>query len=262
MTTLAEQLPDSMMSGPICHSDEEFLVLKVEQLNEIPGHLTGYDCPLCKNRGDSAYAVNGEIVWRPCQCRKIRRSLKQIRESGMEQMLKTKTFATYQAKEIWQQKLLKLVHDYAQHSSSEWMILAGSPGAGKTHLCTAACGVLLEQGVEVRYMLWLDESQKLKAAKNDLAYEELVRPWKKASVLYIDDLFKTRRGENVGDADIRLAFELINARYVDSQKRTIISSERTLEEIVDLDQGLGGRLREKSKGFYASLSGKKDWRLK
>lgn len=261
LATLTEQLLEHMASSQTCLSEEEILAGKVESLNALSGHLTGYDCPLCRNRGDSAFAVNGEIVWKPCPCRKVRRSLRQIRESGLEPMLKTKTFASYQAKEGWQKKLLQLVQDYARCSGGEWLVLAGSPGAGKTHLCTAVCGAALEQGEDVRYMLWLDESQKLKAVKNDSAYEERIRPWKQASILYIDDLFKTRKGEAVGDADIRLAFELVNSRYVDPKKRTVISMERTLEEIVDLDEGLGGRLRERSKGFYAALSGPKDWRL-
>ena len=65
-------------------------------------------------------------------------------------MLKTKTFASYQAKEGWQKKLLQLVQDYARCSGGEWLVLAGSPGAGKTHLCTAVCGAALEQGEDVR----------------------------------------------------------------------------------------------------------------
>lgn len=242
-------------------SSEEILAQKVRWLNETPGTLTGYDCPLCKNRGDSAYAVNGEIVYRPCQCRKIRRSLRNIRRSGLEPLLQSKTFESYQAREDWQRAARQKVQDYAKDTSGAWLLLSGCPGSGKTHLCTAVCGELLRQGVEVRYMLWLDESQKLLAAKTDGSYDEQMRAWKQADVLYIDDFLKIKKGETVTGPMVRLALELVNARYIDARKRTIFSTEWTLEEVIRLDQALGGRLREKTNGFYIHFSGNKDWRL-
>lgn len=51
------------------------------------------------------------------------------------------------------------------------------------------------------------------------------------------------------DKDINLAFELINHRYLDSTKSTIISSERTMEELMSIDEALGGRIYEKSRGY-------------
>ena len=252
LTAVADLLPDDMASSQIMTSDADILEQKVLWLNETPGELTGYDCPLCKNRGDSAYVVNGEIVYRPCKCLKIRSCLRNIRESGLEPLLGEKTFEAYYVREDWQRLVKQRVQEYVQDETGAWMVLTGCQGSGKTHLCTAACGELLKNGIAVRYMLWIDEIQRLKAAKTDERYAEMMKPWKQAEVLYIDDLFKTKRGEEVSGPDVRLAFELINYRYIDPKKRTIISSEKTLDEIINLDQALGGRLREKSKGFYGS----------
>ena len=63
------------------------------------------------------------------------------------------------------------------------------------------------------------------------------------------------------DADIRLAFEILNSRYNDSQLRTIISSELTLFEILGLDEAVGGRIYERSKGFVLEAP-RENWRLK
>ena len=111
-------------------------------------------------------------------------------------------------------------------------------------------------------MLWLDDSQKLKAAKTDEKYESLIKPFKDAEVLYIDDFFKMKRGSEIKDTDVRLAYEILNYRYCDPNKRTIISSEWNLEQIIDADQALGGRIRERTRGYYVLLTGNKDWRLR
>lgn len=243
--------------------ERRLLDLKAQGLNERAGTLRGYDCSLCKNRGYFSYFdERGELCSRPCKCMRVRKSMRHIKDSGLAPLLAEKTFQAYQTPELWMRYAKELAESYLSDNSGAWLVMAGSNGAGKTHLCTAVCGTFLKRGVDVRYMMWLGYSQKLKAAKNDWTYGELMKPLEKASVLYIDDLFKTKKGAEITDADIRLAFEIINIRYVDPSKRTIISSEKTLEEIVNIDQGLGGRIREKSRGFYVSLSGRKDWRLR
>ena len=75
-------------------------------------------------------------------------------------------------------------------------------------------------------------------------------------MLYIDDFFKG----SVSDADINLAFELLNDRY-NSKRMTILSSERSVEDILELDEAIGSRIYERSKGFYARLPAK-NWRLR
>ena len=53
---------------------------------------------------------------------------------------------------------------------------------------------------------------------------------KKVKVLYIDDFFKG----GITDADFRLAFEIINARYNDKGLRTIISSEVKIKDLMKI----------------------------
>ena len=108
-------------------------------------------------------------------------------------------------------------------------------------------------------MLWRDESVKLKALVNDDAeYYEAITPWKRCRVLYIDDLFKG----GASGPDTKLAFEIINFRYNDPKLRTIISSELTVHQLMQLDEAIGSRIYQKTKGFYLEFGKGKNWRLR
>ena len=76
------------------------------------------------------------------------------------------------------------------------------------------------------------------------------------------DFLKTGKGQEPTTGDVNLAFELINARYADPTKLTIISSELPVAEIVDIDEAVGSRIYERSKAHYADLSGRQNWRMK
>ena len=81
----------------------------------------------------------------------------------------------------------------------------------------------MERGVETRYALWRDMSVQAKAVVNDeQEYQRLVGPLKRVRCLYIDDLFKTGKGQQPTTGDVNLAFEILNSRYNDSTKITII----------------------------------------
>ena len=196
-----------------------------------------------------------------------RRALRHLAQSGLGDMLSRYTFERWQTEERWQTKALETAKRYAADPKG-WFVITGRSGAGKTHLCTAICGELLQRGLPVRYMLWRDVAVQAKAVVNDAeAYSQIVDPLKKVKVLYIDDLFKMGRSggstakPTVGD--INLAFELINARYNDSGKVTLISSEISLNDMMDIDEAIGGRIYEGAKaGAYLDLSGRQNWRLR
>jgi DNA replication protein DnaC len=95
-------------------------------------------------------------------------------------------------------------------------------------------------------MPWRDESTELKLGMKDFEqYKTRLNKLKTVPILYIDDFFKG----GASDADLRLAFEILSARYNNSALRTIISSELDLEAITGLDEALGGRIYERSRGF-------------
>ena len=111
---------------------------------------------------------------------------------------------------------------------------------------------------------------------NGILLPELARPLKEAGVsrlnLSLDTLDPqkyahiTRSGSlddfwkgEIRPADVHLAFELINARYI-SKKPTILSSENTLEAILRGDEAIGSRLFEMAGGYYMDCSRARNWR--
>lgn len=241
---------------------------RCQMANRTVGRLGGVDCPDCLNRG-YIYYVNdgGTLSQRECPCMAQRRALRHLEQSGLSDMLTRYTFGRWQTLEHWQAKALEEAKRYAANPKG-WFIVTGRSGTGKTHLCTAICGELLQQGLPVRYMLWRDVAVRAKAVVNDAeAYSQIVDPLKRVKVLYVDDLFKMGRGSNgaarptVGD--INLVFEIINARYNDSGKITLVSSELSLNDITDIDEATGGRIYEGAKaGAYLDLSNRQNWRLR
>ena len=58
-----------------------------DRMNQQPGELTGYNCPICMNRGYT-YVVRGDdMVQRQCSCLEVRRSMRRIQKSGLATLL-------------------------------------------------------------------------------------------------------------------------------------------------------------------------------
>ena len=125
--------------------------------------------------------------------------------------------------------------------------------SGKSHICTAICRELIERNRDVYYMPWRDESTGLKSMITDsYEYERRMRKLKRVEVLYIDDFLKG--GDS--DADIRLAYEILNFRYNDTGLRTILSSETDLKTLLKRDEALGGRVYERARGYVLQAPAK------
>lgn len=228
--------------------------LAVEDFNQTPGNLTGLHCPVCLNKGTVAILENGEDHYKVCECMKVRRQITLQKNSGIADMMDKYRFDNYQTVNPWQEDVLKQAQDYLK--TGGWFFIGGQVGSGKTHICTAICGELLKKCVEVKYMLWRNEASRLKAKVNDDSYEELIKPLKEARVLYIDDFFKG----GVTTGDINLAFEIINDRY-NKGLATIISSEKMMSEVLDIDEAIGSRIVERC-SVVLNLGNTANWRLR
>lgn len=208
--------------------------------------LGGVDCPACHNSGVLVTKKeDGTLYARECMCMAKRRSLRRIRKSGMGDMFLRYTFENYETPDQARRKIKAKAIEFCE-AETGWLYIAGRSGSGKSHICTAICARMIDSGKEVYYMSWRDESTALKASVTDAEdYERQIRKLKTVDVLYIDDFLKGSATE----ADIRLAFEILNSRYIDSQLRTIISSEMDIKELLSRDEALGGRIYERSRGF-------------
>lgn len=216
---------------------------QVNFLNSRPGPQKNYDCPLCLNRGYS-YVVDGDTYRpEPCSCMAIRESIRRGKDSGLENLLKRCTFENFLTPQPWQRQAKALAQAYAENPVG-WFVAAGVSGSGKTHLCTAICGALLSQGKGVQYRAWRDTAREIKgAALDSQERKRLVEPLLSADVLYLDDLLKTANGHRPTDADVELAFDLLNGRYL-RKAITILSTEWSVRDLLDLDGALGSRIFE------------------
>ena len=184
-----------------------------------------------------------------------------MKQSGLEKTIRENTFEQFHAQEPWQQTMLELAKEYATDgiANGYWFIAGGQPGCGKTHLCTAiARKVLYER--PLYYMVWDGESKRLKSIVNEPDdYEREIGKIKNAKVLYIDDLFKPVPNEDGGKymptgGDVKLAFEIINHRYI-NKLPTIISSEWYIDELATIDEATASRIAERA-GKYQVMVGR------
>ncbi len=236
----------------------EMLDMRVAHYNQQIGTLAGYQCDTCFNKGYIAFHENGEFKMSVCSCMKTRDTLDRIILSGMGDLLRECKFQTYEVSEPWQEQMKNAAVQFAK-GTSVGLYFGGQSGCGKTHLCTAIVGYKIRQGMSARYLAWREDSVHLKSMVNDSEYAVLMSDYKKTDCLYIDDLFKGA----VTDADVKLAFELIDYR-ARNHLCTIISSELTNKELIAVDEALAGRIRKMSKGYWMVIpkDRRKNYRLR
>ena len=246
-----------------------------ERENKRQGDLNaqdGYNCTECNNKGyivvPELYLGRYSTAQRSCKCCKIRNTIRALNRSGLADVVHDYTFDKYIATEDWQKSVLATAKQYLTDSENHWFYFGGTTGSGKTHICTAIAISLLKRGAEVKYMLWRDEASRLKSMVNDTEYSAEIKKYKDIDVLYIDDLFKTGKTEFQGkqrptQADINLAFEILNSRAI-QKKITIISSESTLTDLIDIDEAIAGRVKQKSGVYCLNIAHdrSKNYRLK
>lgn len=264
ITEILAKLGSMEHTSNLPKTPEEWEKARADSFNTSVGTLNeedGYECKVCRNKGWIMNAVQLENgTWSTashhCKCMKVRMAIKRMERSGLKNIIKDYTFSKFEAAETWQQTIKEAAMRYAKNPEG-WFFIGGQSGAGKTHICTAICRDFLMDGKEVKYMLWRDDVVKLKNAVTDLEqYERLVDQYKRVEVLYIDDLFKTGTAadgtqQRPTGADINVAFEILNFRYNNPKLLTIISSECTIDSIIDIDEATGGRIFEKAKSAFS-----------
>lgn len=236
----------------------DYSKMKAESYNQVVGDLTGMDCPKCLNKGKIAEAKEaGNIAFVECDCMRPRRSIWKMEQSGLKNVIKEMTFDKFHAETDWQKNIKEKAMAYAD-SMDGWLLFCGQVGSGKSHLCTAVCRHRLLNGDEVRYMPWREDISKLKSFSLDNEERErIMQDLKTAQILYIDDLFKTGKAadgsSNPTVADVGIAFEIINYRYI-NHLTTIVSTEKTPQELLEIDEATASRIIERAKSNTININ--------
>ena len=237
-------------------SDADVEQIKVNSFNrEEDAPDKYYNCPKCKNKELIAVLdADGKFSTRFCECKKIRRSIKKVEKSGLKKLLDTNTLNSFTATEKWQEGIKIKATEYIQKDGG-WFFIGGQKGSGKSHICTAMVGEFINQGKDALYMLWRDRAVELKANVNNFEeYDKLMSELKNVDVLYIDDFYKTDSENKPTQADKNLAFELLNYRYNNPDSITIISTELLINELLAMDEAVGSRIYERSKGYQINIA--------
>lgn len=225
---------------------EQWKQMQIDMYNNSQGNLNefdGYNCDICHNKGFIARLdENGYEVHRYCKCQRVRSTLRRAKRSGLGDILSDFTFDKFEALDKWQIDLKNKAQAFCKDDSSRWFFVGGQVGCGKSHLCTAIAAHYIKHGLDVQYMVWVEDSKPLKALVNDIGYQEAVNKFKNVDVLYIDDFLKTQQGEQPTKGDINLAFEILNRRLLNPEQITIISSEKTMSDLLGYDEGTMSRI--------------------
>lgn len=224
----------------------------VKNYNSTTGNLEHINCDKCNNRGNIMVVNERNNRYNyiiRCECMNERESIERFKKSGLESLRQKYTFSKFKRDNEKSEAIYKLALEFLENiDKKEWFFVGGQVGSGKSHICTAICLNLLKSN-KLKFMEWIKDSTVIKGCVLDTVdYIKEISKFLYVDVLYIDDFFKG----NISKADIRLAFEILNYRY-NNDLITIISSERNIDEILEIDEAIGSRIYQKAYNFTLEI---------
>lgn len=210
-----------------------------------------YECNECS---DTEYIIyrneQGYDVARPCKCRAVKQAKRRMLNSGISEDDLNKGFNDFltlneKGLEVAKQVAISYYSQFedVRDKRKNSILLSGASGRGKTTLGLAIANNLMKnKSTSVLYMPYREEVTSLKQLIIDEEkYNARMERLKNASVLFIDDLLKGK----VTESDLNIVYEIINHRYL-AKLPMIISTEKTLDELMAFDEAVGGRIIETS----------------
>ena len=243
-------------------TDIEAVLEKLKQRVEVmPNDDSKYQCKKCKDTEFIFYKdLNGYEYAKECECRTLKIANRLLEKSGISEEFQSKTFSNFEDRGIEQvreakQKAIEYYQNFSKYENerNNSIVFMGQVGSGKTHLGMALANNLIKtKNVAVLYMEYRQTATKLKQLiTDDYNYNTELNKFKKARVLFIDDMLKGK----VTESDVNLLYEIINYRYL-NKLPMIISTEKTREELIEFDEAIASRIIEMSKKNIIELRGK------
>ncbi|HCW52610.1 MAG TPA: AAA family ATPase [Clostridium sp.] len=225
-------------------------------INERNMREMSYKCRLCRDTGWILEArERGQPLAVECECRKRDKVKNQWKVCGINPEMINCTFRNFNAYNDVSAKMkdtaLSYINEFdnIRKSRKNSVMLCGQVGCGKSHLSMAIAVNMIKRNIKVVYMPYRDTITRIKQnILNEEYYSKSISRLQKCEVLLIDDLFKGR----VNESDINIIFEIINYRYLNFLP-IIVSSEFTVERLLEFDQGIGSRIFEMCKDYFVEI---------
>lgn len=233
----------------------DIMVWAWHQLRKKPEAI----CPACRN-GKRVKLPDGKKYL--CPCGEVRTYLSQsalwqtlskleIGESlaRFDQLTRHSAYTDKGWAELQKarEQLEKLV---AKPFSSQWLVLYGELGCGKTHLMLSAYNLLNDVAMYASVTdLQFDVYTKVKEKEGD-ALGDYQNALQEAPVLFLDDLGKERNTEFLQSILQGVVFHRWNAKW---RRPTIISTNLSLDAIRERYGAMGSRLVDTSLALVAPI---------
>lgn len=225
---------------------------------------TFYDCLICKDKGIVADEKNN-WVFRECECLEVQKYKRFIQASQIGNQFMNIGFSEFKTEgrdtQVIQAKAAAI--EYVKNFQNIRKTMENSIGffgmsyklgdqkkkvgigAGKTHLSIAIANNLMKKGIGVMYLPYKEIIIHLKQNRMDEEfYQREAGKYKTAPVLLIDDLFKGK----ITESDTDIMFEILNYRYSNFLP-VIISSELSIDDLIDIDEAAGSRIAQMTKKY-------------
>jgi DNA replication protein DnaC len=153
---------------------------------------------------------------------------------------------------------------YAEHftelvsTQCNSMAFLGRSGSGKTHLMWATAHELMQNDIVCAYWPHLQKMNELRTQVRDNPeeFQRSIINVKRTPVLLWDDLFKSRKGDDKPPTSwvVDTIMEIVDYRYL-NRMPMIISSEKSIKELMDIDEALGSRIYQMTKDHLIEFQG-------
>jgi len=216
------------------------------------------NCKLCNDKGFTiTHSETGYELYNKCECAIKKENQERIERSGLSDFFKTRSFDNFNASTKEQKEALSICKTYVGTKGNNNLLLLGAIGSGKTHLAAACLMELGKKGAFIRYVNYLDMVKAIGIAARDTeSYFDVMRRYKEPRVLLIDDLYKGV----IRETHLSYIYEIINDRY-NTNKKTIITSEKHISALMEIDPAISSRLLERAKDFTVTMQTTDNYRV-
>lgn len=210
----------------------------------------------CDGSGDFFTEEDGIGKRSACECVEVATRAKLINRAFLPGRFVKSTMQNYIPKSPTQAIAKKKCQDFV--TGERWLLLAGTPGTGKTHLAVATAFELLEQGKSVQFFEFSSLLAEIRAGYGEDKSElDLIKPFLGCDFLIFDELGKGRCTEFERTVLDQIVCALWNRATCRPIFTSNYSASVNLEDPLHLGVRLGQRVDSRIMGEsdYVELTG-------